>query len=619
MGGCFSLPFHHTEEITLKVAITQKKGLLQPKIIHTTDNIEDPVYTITFLPRALWTGKDKLGVNKIKEEAKNVALQLHSSDVSTPSGAGTSSELLFHVPKFPYIIKYAISPKLASVDFFHMTSVFFGYCIIDRTGTLEGSVKTKVLDPIPQFDRSFKLSLNDVCLKRAQEIMRVASENNYKIKILWSGGIDSTGVLVAFLKSFPLQTLKEQLVVLYTSASIDEYPKFYSSHRKHLNFQLWSGRFEDLLGTSDKHKGRFARIDNNDLLVTGEHGDQLFGSDLMRWAFASPKIQGQDNYLHKALNVSWQSILPKMLEQTDSLPRGFGQSWVSWILLQVQKSPITITTVFDFLWWFNFSMKWQNVTMRILTKCTQDPQSLESLYNRTYHFYRSSEFQQWSYHNHKDKLPNRLDWFTYKQPLKDFIYTYNKDSMYRMYKQKKVSLRLRYTQENNFGPNVAISSDFKQIGWGDHSICLELMKHKYGPEPLKSFLTYRAQSDSVDQQGSNSIGSSSTNISRQTSDGGDITDFSNFYWANRTPFIASHCYRGEGLVTYGTLIDNVDQKVTKNIGSSSNVSGQNQNQNQLQLRVPNPTIKTQKTRYRSTPRRKYTNVYGSGGGFGGFE
>eukprot|EP01026_Neomeris_dumetosa_P006061 TRINITY_DN1188_c0_g1_i12.p1 TRINITY_DN1188_c0_g1~~TRINITY_DN1188_c0_g1_i12.p1 ORF type:complete len:594 (+),score=35.63 TRINITY_DN1188_c0_g1_i12:126-1907(+) len=491
MGNCCFLPQQRTEQITFKVVVFKKssKQSLEAKIIKNPKNINDPIYDITIFPKTLWTGKNKLWISQIKQEAKKAAIELHTSSQTKRPISEEITELLIYAPKFPELIKFARTSQLSNVDFFYLTSSFLGNPIVDRTSTLNGQVRTRVLDPVPPFDPAFTKTLSQICHERAREIMNVAMQNNYTIKILWSGGIDSTGLLVAFLECFDLQTLRAKVEILYNASSVLEYPDFYYRYSKQLNFRKWSGYFEEFLGNQSSQNPSYGKIESQDILVTGEHGDQLFGSDKMRWAFTSQYVsEYKVNYLYDALDRYWQEIIPMVLEETDSIPKGSGSAWVQWIFPQVVKSPIPILTVFDFLWWINFSMKWQNVTMRMLMRCSLDPQSLESLYNRMYHFYRTEDFQQWSYHNHSQKFPSRVAWVMYKLPLKQYIYNYTKDQVYYVNKQKEISLRLLYSTTNVYGPNIALSANFEHISWGDHSICVELMKHKYGPHPFENLL-----------------------------------------------------------------------------------------------------------------------------------
>ena len=77
-----------------------------------------------------------------------------------------------------------------------MNSSVHGFFMpVDRSGTLEVTGLKIIASPIPSAD-GFNKSIEDVLLERAAEIWAV----NKKVNVFWSGGIDSTAVLVALLE-----------------------------------------------------------------------------------------------------------------------------------------------------------------------------------------------------------------------------------------------------------------------------------------------------------------------------------------------------------------------------------------------------------------------------------
>ena len=98
--------------------------------------------------------------------------------------------------------------------------------------------------------------------ERAQDIVAAARRRDVPIRVLWSGGIDSTVAACALLRA--LDGESDRLEVCYTSASRHEYVDFfYDVVKPHLRRRkVW--RITDALGPSC-------------MAVTGECGDQLFG------------------------------------------------------------------------------------------------------------------------------------------------------------------------------------------------------------------------------------------------------------------------------------------------------------------------------------------------------
>ncbi|PXF46696.1 hypothetical protein BWQ96_03522 [Gracilariopsis chorda] len=78
-------------------------------------------------------------------------------------------------------------------------------------------------------------------------------------------------------------------------------------------------------------------------------------------------------------------------------------------------------------------MKWQHITLRVIfgkDELTPD------MFTRTQHFFRYPDFEQWSFHNHGQKIPNPNNWLLHKSPLKQFIYEFTKDKRYRFCETK---------------------------------------------------------------------------------------------------------------------------------------------------------------------------------------
>ena len=144
-------------------------------------------------------------------------------------------------------------------------------------------------------------------------------------------------------------------------------------------------------------------------LVTGELGDQLFGSDLM-------------------FRNTWRPNLLKPF--VDVMPQPFLDA----IAVQLDKAPIAIKDTAELLWWSNFSLKYQFVQYRMYSQGL-DPRS------NTYHFFGHADFDRWAITN---RTINKR-WITqadqnYKQVAKDYIYAQFKDPDYRD-KRKQWSLR----------------------------------------------------------------------------------------------------------------------------------------------------------------------------------
>ena len=170
-------------------------------------------------------------------------------DVGPIASRRLGSALLLYAPLLPcYLLAErlalpppALLPRLIQSDFLLGLSAFFRCPMIDRTGVLGSAciLRTAVLDPWVEPDPSFDLRLADIMDSRAAQILSQASVEGREVEVLWSGGIDSTAVVVAFLRR--LQAADDgggaepvasapQLVVRCSNSSVeDEYPWFFVS------------------------------------------------------------------------------------------------------------------------------------------------------------------------------------------------------------------------------------------------------------------------------------------------------------------------------------------------------------------------------------------------------
>ena len=329
-----------------------------------------------------------------------------------------SKSLLYYNPS---IVSHASNHHLPGMRRF---SQFFklynpNVVLIDRTGTIKTPVRSTSLFPIPTVE-PFSKTFEQICNERACELIGYAEHSNVPIYIFWSGGIDSTLLLVSLLKNTSAAQRK-RLVVLLTQDSINENPRFFAEH---INGKLRaepSSMFPYLLG-------------GEHLIVGGEHNDQLFGADVVgkfMHKFGNHVIH--QPYSRELFKTYFEDLLPED-------PSGI-EFYLNMYERMKDSAPVPINTNFDLLWWINFSLKWQSVFIRILTFTAErnaPKLNREYIRSRYFHFYNTDDFQRWSLHNQDKKIKD--EWRTYKWVCKDIIYQYTKDADYRDNKTKRGSL-----------------------------------------------------------------------------------------------------------------------------------------------------------------------------------
>lgn len=268
----------------------------------------------------------------------------------------------------------------------------------DRTRTLFDCPDIKILSPLGV---SSDVDFNDICDKRASEIVDIAAKQNKSIAVFWSGGIDSTVVITALRK----HNIDKKLTVVLNDYSILEYPWYFEQLRRSEVTFCWVRR-EDTTDT-------LSSLLKFHIVITGEIGDQIFGS-----------VKYKEFPDYSVLMHPWQSYIkvssPEFMERYEKF---------------VAKCPSPVKTIKEFWWWVSYAIKYQGVCFRTIN--TSWDAVLEE---NVFHFFNTPEFNNWSV-----TVPMEFKFFgtderQYKWVAKEYIFKETKDSNYRDNKVKEVSL-----------------------------------------------------------------------------------------------------------------------------------------------------------------------------------
>lgn len=237
-------------------------------------------------------------------------------------------------------------------------------------------------------------SFVDACLQIVENIKK---ENN-KVYIMWSGGIDSTMILVLFLMS---NLDKDQLIVVCNSDSISEYYWFWKTFVKD-KCKLMST--EKLMQYSKYHV-----LDG--IVITGEPNDAFFGGSISNRLLDYFDI----GFLHQP--CTRENIL-----KTTRFMRISNKSsncFYDLMMATKQNSPRPIESVFDFYWWYGYNFMWMHNIEKL--RARMHPDTDHRL------FFAEDILQKWSLKN--------LTPIKYKLSYKDdyqlgIIYDYTGDKEY---------------------------------------------------------------------------------------------------------------------------------------------------------------------------------------------
>jgi hypothetical protein len=308
-------------------------------------------------------------------------------------------------------IKYDFVGNIFKVEGFNnynqlleINEIFSGYPFgepVDRTNTIKSPFKYKVL-------RDWKiptscLSFDDVVKNRVYELVSTGK----KINICWSGGIDSTCMLVGFLKHAP--DLK-QLRLLYSP---------FSSYENRAFLQLVHKDFPQL-ETLDISGDVYIQTHFDGILVNGHCGDEFVSS--LDDSFYD-KVGGDGLY------SSWKDYFRN---------QGKDNSFIEFCENHFSKAGKPIDTLLDARWWFYASTKSQvfQIADNIFLNNQQGAKAED-----TVGFYDTYDFENFMYFNPQLIIEDRHNYKTHKNFMKKYIFEFDKNEDYFINKTKSNSIQ----------------------------------------------------------------------------------------------------------------------------------------------------------------------------------
>lgn len=279
----------------------------------------------------------------------------------------------------------------------------FGYEIVDWTG-------------------DFSMSWADITDIKAQELWSQSRALNRPVLVRWSGGIDSTLVLIALLKHARADDL-DRLVVATTKAGVWESSHIYFTYLankvKTVDFDYYIPSF-----TADT----FA----NFIHVSGSPCDQLM---IGMVAMSEPALQDPAWF-----NISWKNTVK--LQEYLSLTKFHSDSdvlldYIQQILCDnIESLDTDIHSIHQFVWWFNFNFFSIAQGAHEYTHWHANNGIPVSVWkNHVFPWFYDTRYQKWAMTNSSrpDIIFGKNDW---KVPLKQYIYDYVRDPYYLEYKPK---------------------------------------------------------------------------------------------------------------------------------------------------------------------------------------
>jgi hypothetical protein len=278
------------------------------------------------------------------------------------------------------------------------------YDPIDRTGFCLAPIHWAPVRPwkIP----THALDLEQAMRQRALDLCNTGQ----RLNLLWSGGIDSTAIVAAFLKNAPDIG---QCRIIYSPWSTYEHPEFFKLLQNIPKLEL--------IDTSGEY---YFNLEFDGIMVSGNSGDE---------SHASLDQSFFDQYGYDFLSTPWQDFFYK--QNPDDAFIEFCQNYFA-------LSGREIHTVLEARWWFYISSKLtsilntNNLSLFVSQSAIFDP-------GRLIGFFDCDVYEQFIYFN-TDKIILSQNYATWKQILKDYCHSYDKFDEWRITKSKFGSGQIQF-------------------------------------------------------------------------------------------------------------------------------------------------------------------------------
>jgi hypothetical protein len=309
------------------------------------------------------------------------------------------------------------------------------------------------VSPIPVINNN-ELDFSRVIENIADEFCQHALRSGRRVYVCWSGGIDSTSILVSLLKVAPKDFL-QNLTVLYSNESVMENAYFFS---RFIDGKLRAENIDDFCVTPENY--------NRILIVDGEAGNQIMSQNIIHKLIYAGRLD--------LLNQDWRStdINQLLLGATDLAQDIIAQS--------IELAPIPIETGFDFVWWANFNFKFDDVLLRKTLNYTQTlnaNQSRDFYHHSLYRFYAHPSMQIWSMLS-KD-LRRESSTHMPKYIPKQYIFDFDHNDFYFSNKSEEGSGSQVFFNQDVGAKNTgifALDKDWNKYNIADQSVRIALGK-----------------------------------------------------------------------------------------------------------------------------------------------
>lgn len=358
------------------------------------------------------------------------------------------------------------------------------------------------------YDNTFTKTFEEVSDLKAQDFARRIRETNEKFAIMYSGGIDSTVIVVSLLKNLTKEELAN--VSICTSiAGIVENPVLWKNFI-HGNFNVidsMTHKYHDLISAGYTP-------------VTADDGDCIFGTVFglniyHNWETIATKKKLSDSsraYIRTIIHrfndpaVHYSQFKDLLIAYLDLTPNqvfpglagpfeagteeaSFGQILYDKFDLNCRTASVPVNSLHDFFWWLIFNVKMLNCGVRgalYYNDVIEPGRAIASIEN----WYMDPGYQQWSMNNNNNGQKIINGPASYKNAAKNYIYSFDKNDYYFAFKLKMESMGLNTVRQatadtspnGKIGTRFGITRDYTLLSLDDPSVQEYIKYHLHKAE-----------------------------------------------------------------------------------------------------------------------------------------
>lgn len=335
---------------------------------------------------------------------------------------------------------------------------------------------------MPKYDPLFNKTFDEITDNCAKDIIKSIHTTDKEHTLFYSGGIDSTTMVVAVLKNLSKEELKK-ISICMSADSVLENPHFYKKYIQN-KIKVIDSNVHDLS----------VHTKENRISVVADLGDGIFGTELgtrmypqffnigKRIGYADTDLEklynnlSNDNYhysKYKDLIIEYfNCILRSRFLNYSDLDQKFGELYYAKLDYNIKTSSVPVISLHDFFWWIIFNVKFMHCALRPGTiHSTGDDRS--KIFNGGMFNWYGHDYQLWSMVNNNtgEKIQGTTQG-SYKWAAKKYIHDFDKNDWYFTHKIKFASMPLVVSRNwsknlDKLDPFFAMDENYKIKYFGD--------------------------------------------------------------------------------------------------------------------------------------------------------